>query len=401
MRHISLLGAVLIVWTAAPAVAQETEAITRTSLIERAQADKAATLHPYTPGAAEKYLDYAENYLTKGQLHWHPFFDSAYAGGGFTLGGGYLQHFGAYNLLDGRGSFTFTGYKRIEAEFIAPGALFGRRVNLSLLGGWREATQVGFYGLGNSTSKESRVNYGFKQPYASAAIDVHPTHVPVVVRGAFETTQWEQTAGAGSVASIETAYTPATLPGLGAKPTYLHSQATLGVDTRLSPGYARRGGFYGVTYHDFTDPDSAFGFWQGDFEAIQHIPLVREAWVLSFRGLVETTYLKTNQDVPFFMLPSLGGGSDLRALSSWRFRDRNSMLLQAEWRVMVNRFVDMAVFTDAGKVTAHRSDLNLDDLKLDGGLGFRFHGPLATPFRLDLAKGNEGFAIVLGASAVF
>jgi hypothetical protein len=401
MRLTSLLGTFLIACLAAPAVAQDSATTTRTSLIEHAQAEKAAALHQYTPGAAETYLNYAENYLTKGQLHWHPFFDNAYAGGGFTLGGGYMQHIGAYNVLDGRGSFTFLGYKRIEAEFSAPGAWFGRRVNLSFLGGWREATQVGFYGLGNSTSKESRVNYGFKQPYGSATIDIHPTHAPLVVRGGFEASQWQQTPGAGTVPSVETAYTQATLPGLGAKPTYFHTQGTIGIDTRPSPGYARRGGFYGVTYHDFTDPDSAFGFWQGDYEAIQHIPLKREAWVLSFRGLVETTYLKSNQQVPFFMLPSLGGASDLRALSSWRLRDRNALLLQAEWRVIVNRFVDTAVFTDAGKVTAHRSDLNLDGLKMDGGLGFRFHGPAATPFRLDFAKGNEGFVIVLGASAVF
>ena len=156
-----------------------------------------------------------------------------------------------------------------------------------------------------------------------------------------------------------------------------------------------------MTYHDFTDPDNAFGFWQGDYEAIQHIPLKREAWVLSFRGLVGTTYLKTNQQVPFFMLASLGGGSDLRAFSSWRFRDRNSLLLQAEWRIIVNRYVDMAVFSDAGKVAAHRSDLNFDGLKMDGGLGFRLHGPLATPLRIDFAKGSEGLTIVFGASAVF
>lgn len=32
------------------------------------------------------------------------------------------------------------------------------------------------------------------------------------------------------------------------------------------------------------------------------------------------------------MLPSVGGGSSLRGFASWRFRDRNSLLLQAEWR---------------------------------------------------------------------
>lgn len=386
---------------ARPVLAQEPETATRTALIEQAQADKAGSLQPYQPGSAEKWLNYAENYLTRGQLHWHPFFQSAYSGGGFTLGGGYMRHVGSYNVLDGRGSFTLSGYKRIEAEFTAPGALYGRRVNLSFLGGWREATQVGFYGLGNSTAKESRVNYGFKQPYASATVDIRPAHVPIAVRGAFEVSQWQQTPGAGSAASVETEYTAGTLPGLGAKPTYFHTKGTIGLDTRLSPGYARRGGFYGVTFHDYTDPDSGFGFWQEDYEAIQHIPLMREAWVLSLHALVETTYLKTDQDVPFFMLPSVGGGSNLRAFSSWRFRDRNSLVLQAEWRVMVNRFIDTAIFADAGKVTAHRADLDLDGLKVDGGLGFRFHGPMSTPLRLDFAKGNEGFAIVFGASAVF
>jgi len=91
----------------------------------------------------------------------------------------------------------------------------------------------------------------------------------------------------------------------------------------------------------------------------------------------------------------------LRGYSSWRFRDRNSMELQAEWRVIVNRFVDMAAFYDTGKVTAHARDLDFGGLRHDYGLGFRFHGPLATPLRIDLAKGNEGFTIVWAAAAVF
>jgi surface antigen Omp85-like protein len=216
-----------------------------------------------------------------------------------------------------------------------------------------------------------------------------------------EVSEWKQTAGSGSSPSVETVYTPATLPGLGASPTYLHSQGTVGIDWRTSPGYSRRGGFYGVTIHDFADPDSQFGFKQTDYEVIQHLPLLREAWVLSFHGRVETTSLKNDQQIPFFMLPANGGGSDLRGFSSWRFRDRHSLLLQAEWRVIVNRYLDMAVFYDTGKVTANRGDLNLDGLKDDFGLGFRMHGPMATPLRIEFAKSKEGLVIVFGASAVF
>ena len=75
------------------------------------------------------------------------------------------------------------------------------------------------------------------------------------------------------------------------------------------------------------------------------------------------------------MLPALGGGSSLRGFTSWRFRDRHSLLLQAEWRVLVNSFFDTAIFYDAGKVTARRSDLDFKDLKTDFGIGFRMHGP--------------------------
>ena len=56
---------------------------------------------------------------------------------------------------------------------------------------------------------------------------------------------------------------------------------------------------------------------------------------------------------------------------------------------MVNRYLDLAFFYDAGKVTARRSDLDLDGLKDDFGFGFRFHGPFATPLRIELARSRE------------
>ena len=143
-----------------------------------------------------------------------------------------------------------------------------------------------------------------------------------------------------------------------------------------------------------------YGFTQLDYQAIQHFPVLLDTWVVSLHGRVETTGTQDNQQIPFFMLPSNGGGSDLRGYSSWRFRDRNSLLVQAEWRIMVNRFFDTAVFFDAGKVTAHASDLGLSDLKTDAGFGIRFHGPMATPLRVDFAHGNEGLGIVFSASAV-
>jgi len=47
------------------------------------------------------------------------------------------------------------------------------------------------------------------------------------------------------------------------------------------------------------------------------------------------------------------------------------------------------------------SDLGFEGLKKDYGIGFRLHGPMATPLRIDFAKSNEGLHIVFAASAVF
>ncbi len=398
-----LVIAAIAIGVAQSAGAQESATTdqTRAAVITKLQTDKIPTLHPYEPNRAEQLIDRAEDMFINGTVHWHPFFQSAYAGGGFTLGGGYITHVSAYNTLDLRGSITFSGYKRIEAAFTAPRVL-NRHGVLSVVGGWREATAVGFYGIGTAnTSSNDRVDYGFRQPYLSANLDVYPRRRYLVVGGGLELSQWNQQSGSGTAPSIETVYTPSTLPGLGAKPTYLHSQGSLAFDSRTSPGYTRRGGFYGISYHDFHDADSRFGFGQVDYDAIQHLPILRETWVLSLHGRVESTLDKSGEEIPFFMLPALGGGSTLRGFASWRFRDRHSLLMQAEWRVMANRFMDMALFYDAGKVASRTSDLDFDGLKSDYGLGFRLHGPIATPLRIELAKGNEGFVIVFSSKAPF
>jgi hypothetical protein len=381
-----------------PAAAQDqSEAATRAGQIEQEQ--KAKVVRPYQPGTAEKWLNYAESTLTTGS-GFHPFFVSAYGGGGFTLGAGYLKYISPYETVDVRGSLTFSGYKRIEAEFIAP-QTFGGTTSLSVLGGWRDATEVAFYGIGADSSKDDRVNYSFEQPYASTLLTARLARRLLLLSAGVEVSQWQSGPAGGRYPSVDTIYTPATLPGLGAQPTYVHTQGTVGIDSRLAPDYARRGGFYGVTFHDYADSDSQFGFERIEYEAIHHIPILRDTWVLSLRGRVETTSLKEDQEIPYFMLPALGSGSTLRGFSSWRFRDRNSLLLQGEWRVMVNRLLDVALFYDTGKVMADTSDLSLDGLTSNVGFGVRFHGPMSTPLRVELAHGDEGFHVVFGASSSF
>ena len=143
-------SAIILAFTAASALARGQAEPTRADSIVADEQRKSGELTKYEGTRAEQVLTRIEETFITGTAI-HPFFESALAGGGFTLGAGYRHFVGSYNTIDLRGSITFTGYKRIEAEFLAP-RVFKRRGVLSVIGGWREATQVGFYGTGTGTT---------------------------------------------------------------------------------------------------------------------------------------------------------------------------------------------------------------------------------------------------------
>jgi len=53
-------------------------------------------------------------------------------------------------------------------------------------------------------------------------------------------------------------------------------------------------------------------------------------------------------------------------------------------------------------MVADRVDaLSAGNLITDAGVGIRFHTPVATPLRIELAKGREGLHLVFAGSAAF
>jgi outer membrane protein assembly factor BamA len=379
----------------APAIAQER----RADEIAAAQAEKATRLAPRTPSRAERALLTAQKALIESPEGIYPYFGSVLSGGGFTLGAGYRQFLGDRTNWNVAGLYSLSNYKLIELGVTAPG-LARSRLDVLTRVGWRDATQVAFYGLGPDSPADQRSNYRMQQAYAGGEVLARPLSWMRFTAGlTYEDFTLKQ--GTGSSPSIEEVHTPASAPGLGDNVTYLHAVASAGVDSRPAAGYARRGGLYELAYHRYVDTEETYNFDRLDAEAVQHIPILRENWVVSLRGRLQTTVGDEDQ-VPYFLLPSLGSGSTLRGYSSWRFRDRHSLLLSGEWRWIPNRLgLDMAFFYDAGKVTARLADINLDKLTSNVGIGVRFHGPATTPLRIEVARGTEGLHVVFAASPAF
>jgi outer membrane protein assembly factor BamA len=372
----------------------------RVGRIEARQAEKSKETHPRQSNKAEKYIRRLEGVLLEDTAGLSPALGSIYHGGGLGLGANYRKYFGDNSYWNVKGLYSFQNYKLVEAKAESRDHL-GKRLSFGSRLGWRDATQVGYFGLGTNTQQEDRTNFRFQQTY----LDGHAVFKPVrwvPLKGSVTYEHYNTGQGQGNAPSIETKHTPQTAPALGADPTFLHSQLSAGIDWRQAADYTRKGGLYQATFHDYRSNDGGiYNFQRLEGDLVQHLPLLRETWVLSMRGRVVTT-LNDNDLVPYLMLPTLGSGTTLRGFATDRFRDRHTMLMTAEFRWIPNPFgLDMALFYDAGKVTSRRRDLDFKGLKSDIGIGARFHGPFSTPLRLELAVGNEGWRVVVSASAVF
>lgn len=101
--------------------------------------------------------------------------------------------------------------------------------------------------------------------------------------------------------------------------------------------------------------------------------------VAHYKSLRENVVLATNyvgitnlgRDVPFNQLSLLGGPNRMRGLLNGFFRDRNTLLTQAETRWEINRYLGLVGFGSVGFMGNEADILRLDKPKYTYGLGMR------------------------------
>ena len=314
------------------------------------QEEKAATSQPYKPSGYEKFMTGLENSFVSPPSGVFPFFGSVYSGGGFTLGAGYRQFYAARSGLGSEGPVLDQELQAdrgrnphaVEQQWPLDGG-HSRRV----AGRAADRLLRDRPGLARRRPREFQDQADLLHRRSRAS--------PVVVdaarrRSGVRRLQERRRLGCGARRSRR-ATTRHRRRDCSRTSSTFAAEATAAIDWRPSPGYSRKGGYYGVTVHDYADRDKTYSFRRLDGELIQHLPILRENWVLSFRGRVQSM-LDDDDNVPYYLLPSLGSGSTLRGYSTGRFRDRHALLTSAEFRWIPSRLaLDMALFYDAGKVS--------------------------------------------------
>lgn len=396
-----LSAAVLAITALTPSLVAAQD--TRAEVIAQAQAAKQPQLEPPHPNGAERFLDRLEDWgLIAGQPRGlYPWFGSVYPGGGFAAGAGVRAPFGDDGALNVFGGYSIASFVRAEAALALPTFARGH-ARLTVSGSYIDAPDVRYFGVGNDAQKDDATRFGYTPIRAGVMLDI--TAGKQVSLGGGVTFLDVETGAGRTEPSIESRFSPANTPGLDVpRFTYINSSAHLGIDTRRPLGYSGRGGLYRVRFDDYREQDrDLYSFTSVEAEVLQLIPILRANWVIALRGLATVTDIDESSVVPFFLLPSLGGGSTLRGYPDFRFRDRNRLLMNAELRWTPARFMDMAVFYDTGKVSARREDLDFQDLKESYGIGMRFIGMAGYVFRLEVAHSREHAArMLLSAGGAF
>ena len=382
---------------AVPAAAQTPDPDTRASEIAQAQAEKAQRVTPYERNFFERRLLTIEQAGGFGLVNgWFVTFGDIKQGSGFAGGPAYGVLFDNGAGIVTKGIYSIRNFKLGQVQFIAPRIANGR-VHLNGRIRWQDAPTLAVYPLGPDSPRE-RADYSETKTEASGQLLVAPVFFIRLGAGvAFE--RFETSGADTSRLSVEEAFTPADMPGIGADPDYLHTFVTAGIDSRTGPSYSRTGTLLQATLHDYSQRnDGPYSFQKIDAVARQLIPILHGNWVIDLSVRTSTTTVDDGNQVPFFLLPDLGGSGELRGYSAYRFRDKNSIIFTGEYRWYVQEFVDMAVFYDAGKVTSRTKDLDFENLKSNVGFGIRFHGSKTTAVRLELARGDEGLRFIFGFS---
>jgi outer membrane protein assembly factor BamA len=246
-----------------------------------------------------------------------------------------------------------------------------------------------FFGLGTDTSIDDRTSYrlvdsglqlqaGYRAlPWLEAGIRV----------GGFRT---EISGGTlDDVPTTEEVFDETTAPGIEAQPNFVLGEIFAEVDYRDVPANARSGGFYGIRLAAYRDLDfGKFSFDRVDVEATQLFDFFDKRRVLVLHGRFSRSDPRAGNEVPFYLMPYLGGDDTTRGYFEYRFYDRNLVVVNAEFRWEAFAGLDMALFFDAGKVADELREIRLSDLKTSYGIGFRFSARNRFVFRLDIGTGG-------------
>ncbi len=182
---------------------------------------------------------------------------------------------------------------------------------------------------------------------------------------------------------------PYLISGLGLSFTY---------DTRTEAFSPDKGTFAQFYFNHFgTATGSDYGYTNVVVDVRKFYPAYKNQ-VLALQGYF---FGNIGSEVPLRSLASFGGNNSMRGFYDGRYRDKNQLVFQGEYRIPVYHKWGAVVFGSTGNVGSTFTDFTLTDLKYSYGAGIRYAISKSEKLNLRLDYGigqgnNHGLYLQLG-----
>jgi hypothetical protein len=336
----------------------------------------------------------------------HPIVGGVAPGGGMGVGIGYNTPKSEDWFHNAEARVTINRYWSVMGET-------GRqtqRSRIGIFGQIRHMNRLDFFGIGPDSRRVNRTDFRLRETSTGAKGWIRAT--PALRVGGIAQIYSPQLGSGQSpgVLSIEQLFTPATVPGFNVDPVFARYRGyaelvypVLADPDRPDNEYRGYQGTYQLAVESVRDTDAGeHNFHRWETEVQQRFAGFKPGHRVTVHGLMAVT----NQDanVPFYLQYTLGGGgglsafrantigtdgttATLRGYQNYRFRDRDIVLMQGEYRVPVHKAVDATVFVDLGQVAPTVSRL-FSDWKTGTGFSVSYMRKGAALARLDVGYGS-------------
>lgn len=248
-----------------------------------------------------------------------------------------------------------------------------------------------FYGIGNNVPDESE-SYTPKKFYSYISFfkKFYPgTNMGIKLE--FENTKFSSFDPDGVLKNlIITGTKNGTASGFGIIADY---------DNRDNIYYASKGSYYqfsAIFFGNLTGSDYTFSKY--NFDLRKYYSLYKDH-ILALHTYAE--FISGN--APFYKLAGFGGSTLMRGYYDGRFRDKNVLVLQTEYRKHIWYRLGLVLFGGVGQVAPKISTFQLNEFRYTAGFGFRFmidEGEKLN-LRFDYGVGNNTSGIYMQISEAF
>ncbi|MFA4875011.1 MAG: BamA/TamA family outer membrane protein [bacterium] len=267
----------------------------------------------------------------------------------------------------------------------------GVPVALAFKGNWAKRGSFNFFGVGNNSLESNQSSWAENDLDATVRFGLKPIHtlsLYAILGGSATST------GNASTQGIDPANNPPR--GYGRWLQYIRMGGGITHDTRDVTWNPRRGGIHSLEVSRFQYMGTGGNFSYNDYRLLlnQYIPLWSPDHTLMLRNYWWLEQ-QSSGGLPVPRMTVLDADNWLRGFDQGRFRDRSSVVFNAEYYFPLFRRVRGMMLVDYGRVFNGLSNFTFKDFKYSAGGGFDIELTRVIIARFRAAYGGEGVKFLL------